>query len=89
MECACAILSSVASPALQFFPALSHKRHDFQKEVIEYKTCALIFITNFISNISHSKKNLARYDQKCILVSMLSTLYSCQTAIKLEFSRQK
>jgi len=50
--------------------------------------CALIFIRIFISNISHSKKNLARYDQKCILVSMLSTRYSCQIVIKLEFSRQ-
>jgi len=32
-------------PALQYFSALSHKRYDFRKTVIEYKMCALIFST--------------------------------------------
>ena len=36
---------------------------------------------------SHSKKNSARYDHKCILVFMYSTRYSCQMSMKLEFSR--
>jgi hypothetical protein len=39
----CVILSSVASPALQYFSTLSHKRHDFGGggggEIIEYKMC--------------------------------------------------
>ena len=26
-----------------YFSTLSHKRHDFRKQVIEYKICALIF----------------------------------------------
>ena len=29
MQCACAILSSLACPALRYFPTLSHKRCDF------------------------------------------------------------
>jgi hypothetical protein len=52
------ILSSVASMAAQYFPTLSHKRHDFQeKKGIGPKMYVLIFSTNFVSNISYSKKN--------------------------------
>ena len=70
MQCACAILSSVACPTLLRFSTLSHKLLDFRKKVTEYKMCILIFSTNFVSNISHSKKNWARCDQKCILVDV-------------------
>ena len=73
MQCARAILSSVACPALQYFSTLSHTRHDFRKKVTEHKMCVLIFCTTFVWNISHSKKNLARYGQKCISVYMQST----------------
>jgi len=50
------ILSSVASLALHF-STLSHKQHDFQKEVIEHKVRVLSFATSFVRNIAHSKKN--------------------------------
>ena len=33
MQCACAILSSVACPALQYFSTLCHKRRDFRKSL--------------------------------------------------------
>ena len=55
------ILPSVASLAVPHFSTLSHKRHDFREKVIEYKICVLIFSTTFLRNISHSKKNSARY----------------------------
>jgi len=45
MQCARAILSSVACPTLQYFSTLSHKRHDLGEKVIEHKTCVLIFST--------------------------------------------
>ena len=34
------------------------------------------FLKNFVLNNSHSKKKWARYDQKCLLVSMLYIRYS-------------
>jgi hypothetical protein len=41
-----------------------------------------------IQNISHSKKNSAKYDQKGILVFMSIACYSCQIVIKLDLSWQ-
>jgi hypothetical protein len=35
----------MACPALQNFSTLSHKRHDFRENVIEYKMRVLIFST--------------------------------------------
>ena len=88
MQCACAILSSVACPAVWYFSALSHKRHDFRKKnrVSGNKMCVLIFSTNFISNIVESKKNWAKYEQKCCNEWMMYmkrfTLYLKNTALK-------
>ena len=89
MQRACAILSSVACLPLQYFSTLSHERHDFRGgEVTEHKMCVLISFTTFVWNISHSKKNWARYDKKRILVFMWSARYSYQILMKLEFSRR-
>ena len=54
-----------------------------EKKVTEHKMCVLIFCTTFVWNISHSKENWARYDQKCVSVYMYSTGYSRQILIKL------
>jgi hypothetical protein len=88
MQRACSILSSVACQALHYISALSHKWRDSRKSVIEHNMCILIFSTTTVWNISHSKKNWARYDQKCILVFMKIDRYSRQIWIKLKFSEQ-
>jgi len=42
----------------------------FGKKVIEHKMCVLISSTRFVWNISHSKKNWARYNQICRVAFM-------------------
>jgi hypothetical protein len=86
MQCACAILSSVACPSPQYFPTLSHKRRDFRIKVTGHKMCVLIFSTALVRNISHSKKNWRRFDQECVLVFMWSISCSCQILMGNEFS---
>jgi hypothetical protein len=48
--------------------------------------CFVIFYTTLVWNISHAKK-WVRYDQKCVLVFMQSTRYSCRILMKREFFR--
>ena len=45
------------------FCHLSHNRHDLKKNGNEYKMRGFVSSTTFVWNISHSKKNLARYDK--------------------------
>jgi hypothetical protein len=48
MQCACAILSSVASPAVPYIATLFHKRQDFRKKKkkLLYTKCVLISSIN-------------------------------------------
>ena len=56
MQCACAILSSVACPALQYFSTLSHQGQEFRKKnQIEHNVC-FNYLYSFYSKFSHSKK---------------------------------
>jgi len=57
------MLSSVACPALQFFPTLSHKRQDFRKNVTDHKMCFDLLCNLYLKHFSN-KKNLARYYHK-------------------------
>jgi len=90
MKCVCAVLSCVACPALHYFYTLSlndfRKKREKKRLVTEHRICVLISSTAFVWSISHSEKNWSRYDQKCILVFMWSTRYSCPIVMKLEFS---
>ena len=51
-------LRPLASPR---FSTVSHKWHDFGKNLTEHKMCVLIFSTNVIWNIYRPKKKAARY----------------------------
>jgi hypothetical protein len=57
-------LSPVACLTLHV-PTLSHKRHDFRKNVSEHKMYVLIFSITLSKNIPHSKNNSARYYDQC------------------------
>ena len=59
----------------------------FGKRVTEHKMCVLIFSTTFIYNISHPKKNLARYWHKSENIFMQSIRYSRRILMKLEIFR--
>jgi hypothetical protein len=82
------ILPSVARPALSYFSALSHKRHVFREKVVGHKMRIFLFSTNFVRNISHSKKNswnIIRNAQRswCVVPVILAPML-----MKLEFSPQ-
>jgi hypothetical protein len=85
MQCACAVLYC-RLVACTHFSTLSHKRHEL-KTVIENTMC-LYIIYNFCLKHSTFWKVSARYDEKSILVSMVSTRYSRLILMNIEFSRQ-
>jgi hypothetical protein len=80
------ILSFVGCLALPHFPTVSHKRHDFRTKVMNTK-CVFIPSTGFVWDISHYKKNSARYN-KCTGFSWKEPIILVKTLMKLEISRQ-
>jgi hypothetical protein len=71
-----------------FFPIISYKARFSEKKKLLNIIFLFIFSTNFVSNISHTKKNWGIYDLKNDINPMQSTRYSCQILIKPEFSRR-
>jgi len=58
MKRACTIMTSVGSPALQYFSTVSHKRHDLKKRsFIGSKTFVLIFCTNLSETVFILRRN--------------------------------
>jgi predicted transcriptional regulator len=72
----------------EIFSKLSHKRHYFRKKITEFKMCVLILSTSFVWNIYHSKKNWARYDQKCISVSSMYSYFSTLSHKRHDFRKK-
>jgi hypothetical protein len=79
------ILPSVAWRALSYFSTLSHKRHGFRGKVYMAKKYVLTFSATFVSNLSHSKKNLAKYMYVGLHVKYVIL---CQILTQLAFSWQ-
>ena len=57
MQCANAILSPVACPALQYISTLFHNRHDFRRKNTEGKMSALIVSINMAETFFIPKRN--------------------------------
>jgi len=78
-------------PTMQYFSTLSHKWHDFRKKKVLLNTkCVFWFSLQLLSEIFlilRRNKRDAVINLR-ISVAMLSSCYSCQVLIKLEFSRQ-
>jgi hypothetical protein len=81
MHSACAILSSVACPALEYFSSLSHKRYDFLKKLLN-KKCKFWFSLQLLSQTFL----ILRRIQRDIIVNVIKS--SCQILMEIEFSRQ-
>jgi len=71
-----------------FFCTLSHKRHEFRKDVLEHKMCVLIPSTTYAWNNSHSRKNWAKDGYKRTEALIYRTVCSCQIIMKIGFSRK-
>jgi len=74
MQCPCAILSSVACPAVKYFFTLSYIRHDFRKKFIEHKMCVAIFSTHLSETFLILRRNVQ---------DVVKTVYwsSCKVAV--------
>ena len=80
------ILSCLSCLAVPCFPTLSHKRHDFRNTLLNIKRVFRFPLQLLSETFLKLRRIPARYDQKCILVFMKSTPYTCPILMKLEFS---
>ena len=80
MQCACAMLSSVACLTLQYFSTLSHKRHDFRKKkkVTEHKTRVLSFSTNLCATFI-----VLRRTERDVIKNVYRSAAACKVAVIL------
>jgi hypothetical protein len=89
MQWACAILSSVAWPALQYFSTLSHIWHDLRGggELLNSK-CVFWFFLQLLSVTFLVLRRNERDTIKMYIGLHATRPFSCQIIIKLEFSGQ-
>jgi len=81
------MLLPVTCLAVPYFPHYLINGTIFGKNVLEHKLCNLIFSTTFVWNIFYSKKKSAKHYRKGTYGFIQRTRYSCQTLMKVEFSR--
>jgi len=78
-------------PIMQYFSTLSHKWHDFRKKKVLLDIKSVFWFS--LQLLSETFLILRRNERDAFInvhisVAMLSSCYSCQVLIKLEFSRQ-
>jgi hypothetical protein len=76
MQCACAILSSVACLSQPYFSVSSHKWHDKKKSFWTWNVCFGTSAT-FVWNIARSKKNWAMCDINLMFFWPCIIVYTC------------
>ena len=76
------------TPFWNILPHFLTKGTIFERKCYWTQNTCFDFLYKFCLKFSLSKIKWARYDQKCILVFVQSTLYIRQILIKLEFYRQ-
>ena len=81
------MLSSVTCPTVSYFYH-TNKRHYFRKKFTIHKMCDLIFSTNFVWNISHSKKNSGIFYHKYIEGAARNVPVFFQILMDFDFSLQ-
>jgi hypothetical protein len=87
MQSACAILSSVAYPALQYFSTLSYKRQDFRKRKLhEHKTRALLLSITFGETFLVLRRTERDVTENISWHLRKAPFFSCPILMKLEFA---
>jgi hypothetical protein len=76
-------------PDSTVFSHIISQKARFSRKKKKNMKCVFRVFTQLLSEIFfHSKKKWARYDRKCLLVFMLSALWSYPILMKFEFSQQ-
>jgi hypothetical protein len=73
-NCACAVLSSVACPSLQYFSTLPRKRYDFQKRVAEHNVHVTIYLQLLCETFLFLRE-LSEIDEICMYVYIYVCVY--------------
>jgi hypothetical protein len=81
------LFSSVACPAVQYFPIYLINSKSFEKKLSNTE-CVLWFSLQLLTETFFIIRRTERDDHKCVLIFMCNTLYSWQILMKLDFSRR-
>jgi hypothetical protein len=88
MQCACAILSYVDCPALQYFATLSHKDTIFEKKKLLYIKYVFRIFLQFLFETFSVLRRSERGVNENVYWSSLSVPFIRLTVTKFGFSRQ-
>jgi len=79
MQCACAVLSTVACPAVQYFSTLSHKRDDFRKTKLSNIKCIFglpLRLSDIFLFIGRTQRDMIKNTGRFIMFSVITNIYN-------------